>query len=212
MHIKASGNLSGGLSGGTAVSTTGPISPSRTKNTGKTKRWRYFLIFLGLGIIIGGTNLLAPAHEFFHVAAAAREGIGGRITSWDTAEIDSPNFAAYVTAGWFGELYFSAAFALLFALIGRRFPIFTGAFPLGYLFTTWIRAYSSGDFTAGIVDYVATAPGLTDLARSQAVQFYHGRVVGSWTVLGVLAIAVCLTACIVGIKKKAGKSRPRFYL
>lgn len=140
------------------------------------------------------------------MARAGFEGIGARISSWTSAEIDFPTFRGQVTAGWFGEIYFSFALSLLFAFLGRRFPILTGGFPIGYAWATWIRGYYSYDFKDGVHNYVSSFTQYSDLQRSAAEAFLHGRLVVVWSVLCIFAIAVSLALSIYGIKKKKARA------
>jgi hypothetical protein len=155
---------------------------------------------------VGWSNLLAPAHEFFHLAAAAREGIGGRITSWSTSELDSGTLRGQVTAGWFGEIWFAAGFCILFVFLGRRFPKLTGAGPVGYMLATWARGYQSYDFTTGLHDYTMSVPGYSKEVLESVYVVARDTLVQGWTILSGLLVLVSVAAVVVGIVKK---NRPR---
>lgn len=111
--------------------------------------------------MLGATNLIAFPHEAFHVMAAASEGIDAHQTGRSSSSI-SRYTTRNVAAGYYGEVWLFSILAVVFAMVGGpRHPVMTGAFPLGYTFTTWIQAMLSSDFET-IVGMSGNAPGYAD--------------------------------------------------
>jgi hypothetical protein len=109
------------------------------------------------------SQLLAPIHEFFHVAIAGKQGSDARITGWALSEIISPT-ARSIMAGWALTFSWGLVAAVIFATIGRfsKAVWFTGGAGLGYAFTTWIRGFGSSDFNSTMKGYVSQLLGPKD--------------------------------------------------
>lgn len=157
-------------------------------------------------MVIGLTNLLAPIHEWCHVAVAGREGVGARVTSWTTAEVDSPNFKSQVTSGWFGEMVVFGVFGLIGVAVGRRWPLFTGGFPLGHMLSTWGRGYGSYDFSTGLRSYLDSFSHLSDGVRESAYMAARDSLMTVWTILCIVLVGALAGLVIYWLKKprKAG--------
>lgn len=146
-----------------------------------------------LGAVIGATNLIAFPHEAFHVMAAASEGIDASQVSRSSSSI-SRLTTKNVAAGYYGEVWLFTILAVVFALAGGpRHPILTGAFPLGYTFTTWIQAMLSSDFDL-IITMSGNAPG------------YSGELYLRWTVFCLIMITL---SGIVVVKRLVKKEKAR---
>ena len=177
------------------------ISPS-SRTISQNPRGTYFLIFGVLGLGIGLTNLFAPLHEFFHVMAS--DGPSS-FAGWSSSNVDIRDFGAMVTAGWYGELIAFALFTIVAIRAGKRFPIFTGGFPIGYMATTWARGFGSYDFTTSLVTHVNSYTQYSQILRDRAIESYSARVLITWAALGIVFIGAGLALAWWNIKRK----RPR---
>lgn len=112
------------------------------------------------------------------------------------------DFKAMVTAGWYGELVAFAMFTVVAILAGRRFPIFTGGFPIGYMVTTWVRGFGSTDFSDSISTCINSYTQYSQTLRDRAIEAYTDRVLATWAVMGLLFIGAGLALAIWSIKRK----------
>ena len=174
--------------GGTPIT-----SPSSKRTIGRRDRTGFALIAVILGLILGGTNWIAFPHEQFHVLSAAREGI-------DAWQIDRTHTAITrltvrnVMAGYNGEVWFSAALAVVCALAGHRLRFLTGAGFWGYLVTTWISAYASSDFNATL-----------HKVAGDYFPAYQKMILRNWTIVGLILIILSGIVVLYQLKKKKAR-------
>jgi hypothetical protein len=168
------------------------------------KRYHFLLISLAFGTVIGFTNLFAPIHEFYHLAVAGIEGVDAKITSWDTTQLEQFNSKA-VFAGWASQLWFGCLAAVIFAIVGRTRPWFTGGAGFGYAAVNWGRGFNSYDFHNTIQDYISRS--IPQSQQSRAWEMIHQGITVRWTVMGLIVLGFTLLivlACL--LKKKAGRA------
>lgn len=147
---------------------------------------------------------------------AAKDGVGGHITSWTTAQLDGPDLRGQVTAGWFGTQWVCFALAVLLCMVGRHYPIVTGGFPLGYMMPTMYKGLHSYDFYDGLHAYVQSFAGRVSpqtlvLAEDEARDTLMAAFAGLSLALMVVAGAAVLFAVLKPAKKKARKARAYGY-
>lgn len=161
-------------------------------------RWLALLCGAFIGALLGSTDWLAPIHEWYHVGVAGSQGIGARVTSWTTAELDSFNFPA-LFAGWSAQLWAGVVCAVVFAVIGRNSKAvwFTGAGGIGYAFISWLRAFGSYDFNDAIKLYL-TQVNLSPDDQAYVWSVVHEVIEIRWMTLGAVILLVA-SIIVVGM-------------
>jgi hypothetical protein len=138
---------------------------------------------------------------------AGQQGVSARVTSWTTAELDSPNFKAQVTAGWFGEMVVFGMFGLVGIGAGRKWVLFTGGFPLGHMLATWVRGYGSYDFSTGLKSYIDSFSHLSETARYSTYLAARDSLMTVWTMLCIGIVVVVAGMAVYFLNKKPIKKR-----
>lgn len=162
----------------------------------------YFICALTLGVVVGFSQLMAPFHEFAHIAQAGKDGSDASITGWAVSQIQFPT-ARSILAGWIATFTWSLMFAVGFSIVGRKakkLPWITGGAAIGYAGATWIRAFTSSDFNSTMKAYVASKLQDANLLP-QVWDQIHNALSLRWGLIGGFFLSGALIWCIISVEK-----------